>query len=214
MPEPRTPAQRLLVDELGDGPGSRLLLLSLSGAPAGTLAEQSRALAAALAANPDFEFVANGADAGLEAVPESLRPYRYLLSPALDGHRLDAGYLGAHLDERLQDLGSPMAGLVEPLLPSDPTLEMLALAEAWLPKAAPRRLHGVWFDSAGREALLLAQTRAGGLDPNAQQRAYDAVHAAFADASGASGARLGMTGPGAFSVEIGGRTAREAQWIG
>lgn len=214
MPEPRTPAQRLLVDELGDGPGSRLLLLSLSGAPAGTLAEQSRALAAALAANPDFEFVANGADAGLEAVPESLRPYRYLLSPALDGHRLDAGYLGAHLDERLQDLGSPMAGLVEPLLPSDPTLEMLALAEAWLPKAAPRRLHGVWFDSAGREALLLAQTRAGGFDPNAQQRAYDAVHAAFADASGASGARLGMTGPGAFSVEIGGRTAREAQWIG
>ena len=29
MPEPRTPAQKLLVDELGDGPGSRLLLLSL-----------------------------------------------------------------------------------------------------------------------------------------------------------------------------------------
>src|SRR5690606_26181454 len=87
-------------------------------------------------------------------------------------------------------------------------------AEAWLPKAAPRRLHGVWVDSAGREALLLAQTRAAGFDPTAQQRAYDAVHAAFADAAGASGARLQMAGPGAFSVEIGGRTAREAQWIG
>ncbi|HEY4528886.1 MAG TPA: MMPL family transporter [Luteimonas sp.] len=214
MPEPRTPAQRLLVDELGDGPGSRLLLLSLSGAPADTLAEQSRVITATLAVDPDFEFVANGADAGLDAVPESLRPYRYLLSPALDGQRLDADYLATHLEERLQDLGSPMAGLVEPLLPSDPTLEMLALAEAWLPKAAPQRRHGVWFDSAGREALLLAQTRAGGFDPSAQQRAYDAVHAAFAEASGDSGARLGMTGPGAFSVEIGGRTAREAQWIG
>ncbi|QDW66858.1 MMPL family transporter [Luteimonas granuli] len=214
MPEPRTPAQALLVDELGDGPGSRLLLLSLSGADPETLADQSRALAATLAGNPDFEFVANGADAGLEAVPESLRPYRYLLSPTLDHRRLDAEYLGEQFDERLQDLGSPMAALVEPLLPADPTLEMLTLAEAWQPKAAPRRLHGVWFDTAGEEALLLAQTRAAGFDPSAQQRAYDAVHAAFADVASDSGATLRMTGPGAFSVEIGGRTAREAQWIG
>ena len=214
MPEPRTPAQKLLVDELGDGPGARLLLLSLAGAEPEALAAQSRAVAAALSANPDFEFVANGLDAGLDAVPEALRPYRYLLSPTLDHDRLDAAYLGEQLDQRLQDLGSPMAGLVEPLLPSDPTLEMLALAEAWQPEAAPQRLHGVWFDAGGREALLLAQTAAAGFDPSAQQRAYDAVHAAFAEAAGDGGARLAMTGPGAFSVEIGGRTAREAQWIG
>src|SRR5690606_18860807 len=84
----------------------------------------------------------------------------------------------------------------------------------WQPKATPARLHGVWFDDAGQEALLLAQTRAAGFDPTAQQPSYDAVHAAFAAAAGDSGARLRMTGPGAFSVEIGGRTAREAQWIG
>ena len=214
MPEPRTPAQALLVDELGDGPGTRLLLVSLSGAAPEVLAAQSRALAAALAANPDFEFVTNGADAGLDAVPESLRPYRYLLSPSFDDRPLDAAYLGEQLAERLQDLGSPMAALVEPLLPADPTLEMLVLAEAWQPKAAPQRLHGVWFDAAGREALLLAQTGAAGFDPSAQQRAYDAVYAGFAEVAGDSGAGLRMTGPGAFSVEIGGRTAREAQWIG
>ncbi|MGY1458578.1 MULTISPECIES: MMPL family transporter [unclassified Luteimonas] len=214
MPEPRTPAQTLLVDELGDGPGTRLLLVSLSGAAPEALAAQSRAMAEALATDPDFEFIANGVDAGLDAVPDSLRPYRYLLSPTLDHRRLDADYLGEQLDERLQDLGSPMAGLVEPLLPADPTLEMLTLAEAWQPKIAPQRLHGVWFDAAGTEALMLAQTRAAGFDPTAQQRAYDAVHAAFADAAGDSGARLQMAGPGAFSVEIGGRTAREAQWIG
>lgn len=214
MPEPRTPAQTLLVDELGDGPGTRLLLLSLSGAAPDVLAAQSHALAAALSANPDFEFVANGADAGLDAVPEALRPYRYLLSPSFDRHPLDADLLREQLDERLQDLGSPMAGLVEPLLPADPTLEMLVLAEAWQPERAPQRLHGAWFDAAGREALLLAQTRAAGFDPSAQQRAYDAVQAAFAEAAGDSGTQLRMAGPGAFSVEIGGRTAREAQWIG
>ena len=31
MPEARTPAQHLLMEELGEGPGSRLLLLAISG---------------------------------------------------------------------------------------------------------------------------------------------------------------------------------------
>ena len=88
------------------------------------------------------------------------------------------------------------------------------MAEAWQPAAAPSRIHGVWFDRAGGEALLLAQTHAGGFDPTGQQRAYDAVYAAFDAARGGAPSQLRMTGPGAFSVEIGGRTAREAQWIG
>ena len=47
MPDAKTPEQRLLMDELGEGPGSRLLLLSISGADSETLAAQSRELAAA-----------------------------------------------------------------------------------------------------------------------------------------------------------------------
>src|SRR3546814_1070794 len=62
-------------------------------------------LRAALAGDEQFTLVANG-DAGLDAIPENLRPYRYLLSPTLDGQPLDADYRAAQLDERLQDLGS------------------------------------------------------------------------------------------------------------
>src|SRR3546814_698272 len=40
MPAPETPEQKLLIDELGEGPGSRLLLVALSGADAPTLAAQ------------------------------------------------------------------------------------------------------------------------------------------------------------------------------
>src|SRR3546814_1918494 len=87
-----------------------------------TLAAQSKALRAALAGDEQFTLVANG-DAGLDAIPENLRPYRYLLSPTLDGQPLDADYLAAQLDERLQDLGSPAGALVEPLIGSDPTLD-------------------------------------------------------------------------------------------
>ena len=214
MPAAETPAQKLLIDELGEGPGSRLLLMSIEGADAPTLAAQSLALRQALAARADFAMVANGDDARLESIPARLRPYRYLLSDSFDSRPLDAALLGEELQARLQDLGSPAAALVEPLLPSDPTLEIVKLADRWQPANAPQRLHEVWFDRAGGKALLVAQTRAAGFDPSGQQVAVDAIRADFAKASAGTGTRLVLTGPGAFSVEIGGRTAAEAQWIG
>lgn len=216
MPAPETAEQRLLIDELGDGPGARLLLIGLSGAPAPVLAAQSQALQAALADDPRIELVANGsqADAGLDAIPARLRPYRYLLTSALDARRLDAHTLGEELDFRLQDLGSPAAALVEPLLPADPTLEVLNLAEAWEPDAAPERLHGVWFDPEGTQAIVLVRSHAAGFDPTAQAAVVAVIDAAFTAASGDSGSQLTLTGPGAFSVEIGARTAREATMLG
>lgn len=213
MPAAQTPAQTLLLDELGEGPGARLLLVALSGADPATLAAQSRAIRARLSADPRFALVSNG-EAGLDAIPERLRPYRYLLTDSFDARPLDAYALRTELDARVQDLGSPAAALVEPLLPSDPTLETLKLAENWQPANAPQRLHDMWFDRAGTTALLLAQTRAAGFDPTGQAAAMDALHAAFDATRGTSRARMDATGPGAFSVEIGGRTQREAGWIG
>jgi len=218
MPTAETPAQKLLIDELGEGPGSRLLLLAVSGDDAETLATQSQALRAKLAADPQFKLVANG-DSGLEDFPERLRPYRYLLSPTLDAQRFDTGafdaqFLREELDARVQDLGSPAAVLVEPLIPADPTLEILVLAESWQPAQAPQRLHGVWFDRAGRTALLAVQTAAAGFDPKGQKAAVATIEQAFADVRGGSKSALEITGPGAFSVEISTRTEREASWIG
>ena len=214
MPDAQTAEQRLLMDELGEGPGSRLLLIAITGAEAPTLAAQSNALAARLAADPRFLLVANGTSQTLDAIPERLRPYRYLLSDGLDTRALDRATLQAALQARMEDLGSPAAGLLEPLIPSDPTLETLRLVEGWQPANGPRRLHEVWFDRAGRSALLVAETRAAGFDPTGQEAAVNAVNAAFAEVRGASGTRLEMSGPGAISVEIGGRTAREASLIG
>lgn len=214
MPAAQTPAQKLLIDEMGEGPGSRLLLMSIEGSDAETLAAQSQALHATLAARPEFSLVANGSDASLESIPAHLRPYRYLLSGSFDARPLDEALLREELDARVQDLGSPAAALIEPLLPSDPTLETLKLAERWQPANAPQRLHGVWFDRAGSKVLLVAQTHAAGFDPTGQQVAVDAIHADFATVSAGTGSKLVLTGPGAFSVEIGARTAGEAQLIG
>ncbi|MCT7061866.1 hypothetical protein, partial [Salmonella enterica] len=85
---------------------------------------------------------------------DALLPYRYLLSPTLDDQRLDAAYLRDQLEQRLDDLSSPAASLLKGLLPRDPTLEVLKLAERWSPPKSPEVVQGVWF-SPEHEALLL-----------------------------------------------------------
>ncbi|MEN5116416.1 MMPL family transporter [Luteimonas sp. TWI662] len=214
LPDAHTPEQRLLIDELGDGPGSRLLMLAISGEAPEALAARSRALHDALASDARFTLVTNGGEAGLEAFPQRLLPYRYLLTDSFDAAPLDADTLRDALDARLQDLGSPAAGLVEPLLPADPTLEVLALAEAWQPAGAPQRLHEVWFDRAGTHALLLVETRAAGFDPTGQLDAVGTIRKTFAEQARGSAATLEVVGPGAFSVDIGSRTQTEARRIG
>ena len=213
MPAPRTPAQRLLIDELGEGPGARLLLLAIEGAPQDALAAQSRALATKLRATPGIALVANG-DADLSAIPERLRPYRYLLSDTAATGGLGAAALTDQLQQRVADLGSPMAAAIEPVIERDPTLEMLTLAQRWEPAASPQKIDGLWFDRAGRRALLAVQTGAAGFDPKAQETAVASIHAAFDEVRGATPSRLTLTGPGAFAVDVAGRTQSEASLIG
>ena len=213
MPSPRTQQERLILEEIGEGPASRMLLLAISGPDPQAAADTSRALAAELRSSGEFRLVANG-DSNLDAIPESLLAYRYLLSPTLDHSTLDSAYLRAQLEERLRDLSSPAAGFLEPWLPRDPTLELLKLADSWLPARQPQLRYDVWFDPAGTEALLVAETRAPGFDPRGQRRAADALQRAFEAARTDSSLRLEASGPGAFSVLIQERMQDETQWIG
>ncbi len=212
MPPAKTADQKLLMDQIGEGPGTRLLLLAIDGAPPETLAALSKGLADALRKDPHFEQVLNGAFDPASLDPKWL-PYRYLLSPTLDHHALDAAFLSDQLQQRVEDLASPAATLLKPILPRDPTLEVLALAERWSPPKPPATRDGVWFSADG-EALLLAQTRGAGFDPAAQGAAIDALNAAFAALPDAKNAHLAISGPGYFSVLISAKTRGEADLIG
>lgn len=216
MPSPGTPAERLLLQQFGEGPGARVLLVALSGAGAEELAAVSRALRARLVGDPRFRQVANG-DAEAAPVPEWLLPWRYLLSPGLDRQPLDTAVLRAALQQRLQDLGSAAAALVEPWIARDPTLEVLELLQRWQPIAQPQHRHGVWFDRAGRNALLLVETRAAGFDAEAQADAMAALDRALRAAAteqGLAEPQWLVTGPGAFSVLMRERTRSEAARLG
>ncbi|WP_350016201.1 MMPL family transporter [Rhodanobacter sp. IGA1.0] len=229
MPAPTTPDQRLLMEQVGEGPGSRLLLLSISrscascargtgpsmaggGAPDERLAALSQGLLAALKKDPRYSQVVNGSF-DLGALDGSLLPYRFLLSPTLDTQPLDEAYLADQLQQRLDDLSSPAASLLKGLLPRDPTLEVLKLAESWAPAKSPEVREGVWF-SPQDEALLLVQTVAAGFDPGAQEQSIAGIRQAFATLPGSAAAKLELSGPGYFSVVVGAQTRHQADWIG
>jgi predicted exporter len=223
MPGPRTHAQRLLLEQVGQGPASRLLVLALEGATPEALASTSQALAAQLRRDPSFSLVANGesplaqtddaAGAGLP-IPETLLPYRYLLSSSPGAQRLDENYLRSELLERVRDLGSPAGDMLKPWLARDPTLEVLKLVQAWQPAREPERRYDVWFDHAGNAALLLVETAAQGFDPAAQEIVLARLQETFARVRTVPSAQMTVSGTGAFSVLMKGRAQRQVTLIG
>lgn len=213
LPSPRTVQERLVLEGIGEGPASRMLLIGISGGSPEALAVTSSALVQALNSSPLFAFTANGA-VDLDALPERLLAYRYLLSPTLDDFRLNEDFLRAELGERVRDLSSPVAGFLEPWLPRDPSLELLKVAESWQPAQQPHTRAGVWFNATGSTALLIAGTKAAGFDPDAQRRVLDELHEQFRQVRSESGQAIEITGPGAFSVLMKERTQREAGQLG
>ena len=213
LPAPRTEEQHLLLEGIGEGPASSVLLIALEGDDPRSLANLSRALVEAARDRPEFLRVDNG-ETALGDIPEPLMAYRYLLSPAMDDGGLGVPRLRQELQSRVRDLLSPAAALLEPLMTRDPTLEVVRLAESWTPAAEPARFEGVWFDGERGRALLVAQTRAAAFDPDGQQAALDALSDAAGAAGVAAPARMIVSGPGSFSALMKQRTQSEAQRLG
>src|SRR5262245_60104835 len=213
LPSPTTPEQRLLLDEIGEGPASRVLVVALGGAAPEKLADVSRALVEALHGSKQFRFVTNG-EVSLDALPEELLPYRYLISPTLDTQPLDADFLHRELQTRARDLASPAGSFLEPWLPRDPTLELLKVLQRWQPMQEPHRLYDVWFDRAGKRALLIAETQAPAFDPARQRAAIDELNGALHSIDNGAGLQMTVSGAGKFSVMMDERTRNTAQNLG
>lgn len=213
LPDPTTPEERLLLEEVGEGAGSRVLIIALSGGAPEALADASRELRAALDGDSRFRFVANG-ETSLNALPESLLPYRYLLSDTLDRRAFDAAYLRDEIQARARDLASPAGAFLESWLPRDPTLELLKVLERWQPAQEPNSLYDVWFDRDGERALLLAETVAPAFDAERQRAAIGAVRAAHAEIDPERAYELTISGTGQFTVLMEARTRGEAQTLG
>ncbi len=201
LPTGQSEAQRMLSRELRDGVASRLLLVEFSNASARDLAVLSRAVARTLATNADFRYVSNG-EATLDG-PELafIERHRYQLSDRGDAARFDAPRLRAALEERLEGLAGGGGVLEKRWLATDPTGETLHVLAQLTPPVEPARKEGVWFDRNGSAALLVAQTRVAGWDIDGQQRATQALRAAFDEARRGTDAQMRMSSPGVMAAE-------------
>ncbi len=212
---PRTPTamQRLLVDQLRQGIGSRLILIGVEGADAPARARISLQMATRLRASGLFVSVDNGVKVGSEAQQALLFEHRYLLSDAVNPQHFTAAGLRHAIEDTLDLLASPAGLLAKTLLPRDPTGEMLHIIDRLGSERQPRMIDGAWASRDGERALLVAQTRAAGSDTDGQERALQRIRADFTAATQDAGPlpqhptqtvaeadRLEMSGPGVFSV--------------
>ncbi len=194
LPQGGTDAARLVLDEAREGSASGLILLGIEGTDPAALARISRDMAASLEKTGLFRTVAGGDAAVPRAALETLFARRYLLA--------DADWSEAGLRAGLQRLLAALRGAAAPLAAEygvqDPVGASLPLMRAWQGNSTVRSVDGAWFASDRDRALLLLQTKAGGLDVPGQEAASTAIERAFAAAQ-PGGARLLEAGPAVFT---------------
>ncbi len=199
LPTHPTAAQQLLVDQLRDGPASRLILIAIEHGDAGARARVSSEMAKRLRLDREFLSVNNGEPVTAQLDWDFLLRHRYLLSEQVSASRFTATGLQSAIQESIDDLASPAGLLLKSLLPSDPTGEMAHILEQLARAPAPVTRDGVWVSRDGSRALAVAQTAAAGSDTDAQERAIQSIRAAFAAAADGT-LQLRMSGPGVFAV--------------
>lgn len=195
MPRQSSPLQEVLVEQIRNGPASRLLVTGISGSSEDVLYEAGDELKRALADHPAFSSVANGEFAldGAD-VPVPIDRY-FLLMRDLD---LSAEGLAAAVGSRLRDLAFAGGRIVTELIARDPFLATLDILEG----LSPAEVGGGPWMAADGSAVLIAETQAGAIDIAAQREAVEAVRSAFAALPNASNLDLEITGAGAFGVEL------------
>jgi predicted exporter len=216
LPATPTPAQQLLVDQLRDGPASRLILIAIEQGDAAARTQVCAAAASRLRRDPQFSSVNDGEPVTAQRDRDFLFQHRYLLSDQVTAARFSASGLHAALLDTIDDLASPAGLLLKSLLPNDPTGEMLHILDQLERTPGPKTVDGHWVSPEGARALMVAQTAAGGSDTDAQERAIEAIRAAFAAAVGESSLvhakelRLRLSGPGVFAVAARAKIERAA----
>ena len=206
LPRRASATQRLLVEQLRNGPAAHLMIAAIDGSDEASRARVSLRVAARLRADPAFVSLVNGDATQSARDREFLFQHRYLLSSSVTPARFTARGLRAAIEASLAELASPAGALLKPLFVRDPTGEMLTIIDTLGAAHTPHTTAGVWSSADDKAALLLLQTRAPGSDTDAQQAACEALSGSYAaalaelPAAARAGMRLRMSGAPVFAV--------------
>ena len=191
LPAPRTASQKVLIERLGEGPGSRFLLVGLTGASG----DQTETAQQALEESGAFRRVLSSASTPeLSAIPDVLWRYRYLLS---DGS-LDRKALSDSLQQRASDLALFAGEEFNTLLTADPGFTSIKIMEALTPTES---VADSWVTDQGT-ALLIVETQTPAFDLSGQKMAVEAIQNILVDVVKFDPENIEISGVGAFGVEL------------
>jgi len=202
LPAPSTEQERVLVERLGQGPGSRLIFVTISGTDFDDTIDRSIRLREELVASALFINVLNGQEQlGRDAIPPIVWDNRYLLTD------IDASVAGLRqaLDERLADLALLSGSEFSDMVAADPYLAALNVVEglAWSQETSPQ-----WISVDGTTGFLIAEVLSPAFDLNGQREAIEFIRDA-ADRIDATTVRL--NGVGVYGIELQETISSEAQ---
>jgi predicted exporter len=192
LPEPENQAEQVLLERLGQGPGSQLLFVAIQANDTADLLVVSQNAVEQLTASGQFSRVVNGhADLAEASMPAVIHGNRYLLADIA----LDDATLRAALRARIGDLGAFMHPAMLSLLAEDPTMATLQVLEGISPVAA----NGLqWLDGENNAAYLVAETHASAFDLAGQTEAIAAIQAVQLPGVTA----ISLHGVGVYGVEL------------
>jgi len=197
----------VLLEQLSAGPGSRMMVVGISGGDESERIETGRRMRQALSGEPAFSNVFNGeVDLDGLSVPEPIRSYYPLMA--------DINYspqaLRQALISRLVDLSFGGGRPLRELVVRDPYFVTFDLLRRLVPGGSDG---SPWLAEDG-SAVIAAQTRAPGTDLTAQAKALEVIQNSFDRFRTQPDLVMDVTGVGAFSLELQSTIRAETQLLG
>ena len=200
LPRSSSPQEQFLINQFRQGPGAKLLIISLQGGDPKTLAEVSKSLTQKLKNNRAFVKVINSEDIITPQMERFLFSNRYLLSPLLRPDRFSPKSLHKNLSDTLSRMTLLQGFMEKRYFGRDPTGEFLSTLRSWTEKPLLNKKHGVWFSVDGKQAFLVAEIFAEGMNLNQFENAIHIVDDSFNNLKPNPSVTLRMVGPPAFAV--------------
>ena len=193
-------SSEIINHQLNEGPGSRSLLLAVSGGSRDERAYASRELTHRLSESSRFNGINNGEMDLSDNEFKWVFSNRYLLSDRVEESMFSAPALRQALQQRLQELRSPLSVLIKERLSADPTSEYFYILQNWLENGRPSTYQGVWFSQDLLTAIIVAETNAPGWDVRQQGPVIDAIQQTFNDINHSGRLKLSIYGTGYYSI--------------
>ncbi len=200
LPRSSSPQEQLLINQFRQGPGSKLLIISLQEADSKTLAQISNSLTQRLKSNSAFTTVLNSENVVSAGTEKFVFSNRYLLSKNLRPEMFSPQSLHKILSETLDRITLSRGFIEKRYFDRDPTGEFMSILRSWTEAPLLKKKHGVWFSRDENHAFLVAEIVAEGFNLNQFENAIHIIQDSFNELKGNSSAALNMVGPPAFAV--------------